>query len=120
MPLIRQFSNTKYGNKYVTSGTIPTGYVYHNNKKYYQIKPDTGRHIIKLGYVCEPKGIGHKPGGAHADYPIFIYLDGEITPREIEVGKTFIYEADAPDNDIYISGVDVPVELEYTLDYILN
>ena len=125
MPSIKQVVSQKvtFDNKttYTVTGLTTKRTTYHNSMPYYSVTAPAGKKIIKLGYFCEPKGIGHKDHAPHADYPIFVYQANAVdSPVEIEVGKTGTYEIIAEDNDTYITQVDVPVNLAYSLDYIIE
>lgn len=81
--------------------------------------------VSKLGYCCEVRAIG---------YPIILYLENGTTAK-IEVGKSGIFEfqpeifinqfIDEEENinienvelKINITGVDVPKDFTFTLDY---
>ena len=91
------------------------------NGKYYKQIILTGS-ITKLGYCCEPKGIGHS---------IFLTFSTHPNDRkEIEIGKTGMYEyqeeewMDLNDEEtevqtaiVYTIEVLVPVGIKFTLDY---
>ena len=75
--------------------------------------------IFKLGYCCEPKGIG---------YPIFLNINDRL--KQFEIGKTGMFEFQKDEwrnvnNDpdtVYISEiltteVQVPKNIAFTLDY---
>ena len=79
-----------------------------------------GASASKLGYNCEPKGIG---------YPIYLTISG--VEKQFYVGKTGMYEIQPePFNDInddnpqekiaevYITEVKVPKGIRFKLDYI--
>lgn len=81
-----------------------------------------GVNILKMGYCCEPKGI---------DYPIYLQMNGSY--KEFKVGRDGMYEMQ-PENwqnvnlsdptekttDIIITGVRVPANIEFTLDYVVS
>lgn len=81
--------------------------------------------ITKLGYCCEPKGIG---------YPIFLTFNTHPDQeKEIEIGKTGMYEyqeeewMDLNDEEtevqtaiVYTIKVLVPVGIKFTLDYYIK
>ena len=77
--------------------------------------------ILKLGYCCEPKG---------ALYPIFLEINGSY--KEIKIGRDGIYEmqpetwtnindsnAEEKTSNVIITGVRVPAEINFTLDYVV-
>ena len=83
-----------------------------------------GSQIVKLGYCCEPKGI---------ELPIYIKTNDGKGYREIQVGKTGMYEMqpelwhdiNKPDTEkeettVIVTGVRVPERIEFTLDYVLT
>lgn len=78
--------------------------------------------VTKLGYCCEPKGIG---------YPIFLTFQ-EQEERPFQVGKTGMFEFQ-PEEWINVNGgnivrtavvncitVAVPADIAFTLDYWCN
>lgn len=81
-----------------------------------------GVNILKMGYCCEPKGI---------DYPIYLQMNGSY--QEFKVGRDGIYEMQ-PENwqnvnlldpiekitNVIITGVRVPANIEFTLDYVVS
>lgn len=81
----------------------------------------TNVEILKLGYCCESKGI---------IYPIFLEMDNSY--KQIKIGKDGMYEMQ-PENwvdnsdiepedritDIIITGVRVPNNINFTLDYVI-
>lgn len=95
---------------------------------YYTITPtkfggNVNTRISKLGYCCSPRGIG---------YPIFIKLDTESDFREIEIGKTGMFEFQEEewkninqDNNVreakvLVSEIKVPVDISFVLDYVFD
>lgn len=80
--------------------------------------------VSKLGYCCEPKGIGEK-------YPIKLYLSTKEDPILIEIGKTGMFEVQPEDfikvgeDDkavsvemaVEIVGIDLPKGIRFVLDY---
>ena len=83
-----------------------------------------GSQIVKLGYCCEPKGI---------ELPIYIRTNDGKGYREIQIGKTGMYEmqpelwhdVNKPDTEkeettVIVTGVRVPERIEFTLDYVLT
>ena len=83
-----------------------------------------GSQIVKLGYCCEPKGI---------ELPIYIRTNDGKGYREIQIGKTGMYEmqpelwhdVNKPDIEeeettVVVTGVRVPKGIEFTLDYVLT
>lgn len=81
-----------------------------------------GINILKLGYCCENKGI---------IYPIFLQMNG--TYKQFQIGKNGIYEMQ-PENwknvndpnsedktsTITITGVRIPKDINFTLDYVVS
>ena len=72
--------------------------------------------IIKLGYCCEDRGI---------IYPIFIKNKNSGDFDEIQICKNYIYEAQIEDDDdkeyrIAITDVQVPLGINFTLDYMIE
>lgn len=78
--------------------------------------------ILKLGYCCENKGI---------IYPIFLQMNG--TYKEIKVGRDGMYEmqpeswmnvnnkeTEEKTTDVIITGVQVPDNINFTLEYVLG
>lgn len=78
--------------------------------------------IIKLGYVCEPKGI---------DYPIYLMSQGTV--KEFYLGKTGMFEIqpetfkDINDEEAQelthtpqITAIHVPRDIVFKLDYVYN
>ena len=83
-----------------------------------------GSQIVKLGYCCEPKGI---------ELPIYIKTNDGKGYREIQVGKTGMYEmqpelwhdinkldTEKEETTVIVTGVRVPERIEFTLDYVLT
>ena len=80
-----------------------------------------GASIIKLGYCCEPKG---------AIYPIFLEVNGSY--KQFQIGRDGMYEVqpeqwkninetdpEDKETNIVITGVRVPKNINFTLDYVL-
>lgn len=78
--------------------------------------------VIKLGYCCEPKAF---------IYPIFLKMHD--TYHQIQIGKDGMYEMQPEDwkdvnaeevkektSNVIVSGVRVPKNVNFTLDYVLN
>ena len=73
--------------------------------------------IIKLGYCCEEKGV---------IYPIFLKDTGDY--NEFKLNERCMFEVDPQRfnnepkkekrNNVIITGVEVPVGINFTLDYI--
>lgn len=119
MALVRQFVNKRNANS-VNNYFPQTNLPYTKQDNYYTVSAPTGKTIIKLGYNCEPKGCGHRPGSPSADYPIYIYQNNLPEPVEIEVGKTYTYEAVEDENNLSIQKVRVPANIEFSLDLVLK
>ena len=82
----------------------------------------TNVEIIKMGYCCEPKGI---------IYPIFLEINGQY--EQIKIGKDGMYEMQPEDwidindeeaeekrSDVKITGIRVPANLNFTLEYVIE
>lgn len=79
--------------------------------------------IVKLGYVCEPKG---------KDYPIYLVSNGE--EKEFYLGKTGMFEiqpetfldinGDEDEEEITaipkITAIHVPVDIQFKLDFVYS
>lgn len=78
--------------------------------------------ILKLGYCCENKGIV---------YPIYLNVNGSY--KQIQVGKNGMYEmqpetwkdindtsAEEKTSNIIITGVQVPENINFTLEYVVS
>ena len=79
--------------------------------------------IVKLGYICEPKG---------KDYPIYLVSNGE--EKEFYLGKTGMFEIQ-PETFLNINGdedeeiitvipkitaIHVPTDIQFKLDFVYN
>lgn len=62
--------------------------------------------IVKLGYCCEEKGV---------IYPIFLKDIEDY--KEFKLNERCIFELDSKDN-VIITGVEVPMGINFTFDYI--
>ena len=86
------------------------------------IKYDFPKRVEKLGYCCEPKGIGSS---------IFLYLENKEQAIQFVIGKTGIFEVQPEtflkqneegfmenvDMKISIIGIEIPKNLKFVLDY---
>lgn len=111
----------------IVSHTVLIGNDHYETIDYYELSATilTGSEEVpvnKIGYVCEPKGIG---------YPIFIETGGTV--RSFEIGKTGMFEAqtevfrnindtDAEEIECLpkITQVEVPKDMVFNLDYAFN
>lgn len=124
---IRQITN--FSDEYAAAGTTQH-VVYigntHSETKEYKILTNTLLtksnliKVLKLGYVCEPKGI---------DYPIYMRIEGDLRPYYL--GKNGIYEFQPEDFEdinnpeeetkeciVYCSEVQIPTDIVFKLDYV--
>lgn len=78
------------------------------------------RETFKLGYCCEPRGIG---------FPILLAFSSNVTElrdyTSFEVGKTGMFEFQPEDfndtdNPVVCYKIAVPADIDFTLDYVYS
>lgn len=126
MDNIRQITNYDLADAPTVMKNIEVAGKILNNYPYKVITTDKlKRETFKMGYCCEPRGIG---------FPIFLKFQagGSITDneQEFEIGKTGMFEFQPEDYNatsetietasVLCYQVAVPADIEFTLDYVYS